>query len=409
MSNERFNGWAYLPDNLLEEIFFLLPIKNISRCSQVCSNWNRIAKSKYVWQKFKFKDYAFTRRKFTSHYGWQHVIDHWRLRLLILNAAEKWRKLEVEPVTILFNLYEFFRVLINFAEYYEKNTTYRPLTTIRSFSFKWQLHIHQRGEDQREQMFGTGGEMLKALSLLLSYLHGLTDLTLRELQLESYECNNFIDDILFKFNQQLTSLCIVNITKAARAFLQFGLFLNLKRLVISAQHLDESIVILLADLYNLQVLVLYQVWHFNFIRYLILQPKAPVYAIIHEKSTGQLTSETAQFNYSETLQYYIQEGLERHYRSRRFVDRVDLFLIQMAICSNLKLLVMRERVNYMTAILLALTARQNNTNICLRRNALLKRVFFFLKIIFNVKYFIIPVILLTRSLFENLILVSLLL
>lgn len=48
---------------------------------------------------------------------------------------------------------------------------------------------------------------------------------------------------------------------------------------------------------------------------------------------------------------------------------------------------MRERVNYMTAILLALTARQNNTNICLRRNALLKRVFFFLKIIFNVKYF----------------------
>lgn len=58
----------------------------------------------------------------------------------------------MEPVTILFNLYEFFRVLINFAEYYEKNTTYRPLTTIRSFSFKWQLHIHQRGEDQREQV-----------------------------------------------------------------------------------------------------------------------------------------------------------------------------------------------------------------------------------------------------------------
>lgn len=44
-------------------------------------------------------------------------------------------------------------------------------------------------------MFGTGDEMLKALSLLLSYLHGLTDLTLRELQLESYECNNFIDDV----------------------------------------------------------------------------------------------------------------------------------------------------------------------------------------------------------------------
>lgn len=48
-------------------------------------------------------------------------------------------------------------------------------------------------------MFGTGGEMLKTLSLLLSHLHGLNDLTLRELQLEAYECSDFIDDVHLKF------------------------------------------------------------------------------------------------------------------------------------------------------------------------------------------------------------------
>lgn len=45
-------------------------------------------------------------------------------------------------------------------------------------------------------MIGTGGEMLKSLSLLLSHLHGLNELELRELQLEPWECNHFVDDVL---------------------------------------------------------------------------------------------------------------------------------------------------------------------------------------------------------------------
>lgn len=69
-----------------------------------------------------------------------------------MNATAKWRVLEIEPVTILFNLYEFIRVLTNFSEYYERNSSEKPLQGIRSFSFKWQLHVHLRDENQTERV-----------------------------------------------------------------------------------------------------------------------------------------------------------------------------------------------------------------------------------------------------------------
>ncbi|KAL3989937.1 F-box-like family protein [Acanthocheilonema viteae] len=400
-------GWAFLPDLLLEEIFSQLPIKNLGRCSQVCLNWYRISQQGYAWRRFQYKDKMFTRRKYTSHAGWQYMIDHWKLRFLIVKATSKWRVLEIEPVTILFNLYEFIRVLTNFSEYYERNSSEKPLQGIRSFSFKWQLHVHVRGENETERVFGTGGEMLKSLSSLLSHLHGLTELSLQELQLEPYECNDFIDDILYKFDSQLISLCIINLTKVYRPFLQLGLFLFLEHLTVSPQHLDESIVILLADLRHLKSLIILQndktfgakavdskAWlsfaeRNNHTRVyliqagkrqnaLLIQPKAPVYAIIFDKSTGQLTGELTQeicHNYSTTLQFFLQKGLERRYRSREFSKRVDIFAIELAHrCPNLKLLAIRERMCFASALLLAQIARSHRMTICLRRNALLKRV-----------------------------------
>uniref|UniRef100_A0A0R3QUH0 Tick transposon n=1 Tax=Brugia timori TaxID=42155 RepID=A0A0R3QUH0_9BILA len=111
---------------------------------------------------------------------------------------------------------------------------------------------------------------------------------------------------------------------------------------------------------------------------LLIQPKAPVYAIIFDKSTGQLTNELTQeicCNYSTTLQFFLQKGLERRYRSREFTKRVDVFAVELAHrCSNLKLLAIRERMCFASALLLAQIARSHQTTICLRRNALLKRV-----------------------------------
>ncbi|VDK67324.1 unnamed protein product [Onchocerca ochengi] len=400
-------GWAFLPDLLLAEIFSQLPIKNLGRCSQVCLNWYRISQQDYAWRRFQYKDNMFTRRKYTSHAGWQHMIDHWKLRFLIVKATAKWKLLEIEPVTVLFNLYEFIRVLTNFSEYYERNSSEKPLQGIRSFSFKWQLHVHVRDDDQTERVFGTGGEMLKTLSSLLSHLHGLTELSLQELQLEPYECTDFIDDILYKFDSQLTSLCIINLTKVDRPLLQLGLFLFLRHLTVSPQHLDESVVTLLADLRHLKSLIILQndktfgakavdlkAWRSfaernNHTRVyliqagkrqnaLLIQPGAPVYAIIFDKSTGQLTSELMQeicHNYSTTLQFFLQKGLERRYRSREFAKRVDIFAIELALkCPNLKLLAIRERMCFASALLLAQIAQLRQMTICLRRNALLKRV-----------------------------------
>uniref|UniRef100_A0A915AHD3 F-box domain-containing protein n=1 Tax=Parascaris univalens TaxID=6257 RepID=A0A915AHD3_PARUN len=197
----------------------------------------------------------FSSKKSSQHFH-SRILDDAR-RYLIMNAAPKWRQLEIVPVTILFNLYEFIRVLTNFSEYYEKNTEDRPLEGIRSFIFKWQLHLHERG-NQNAKMIGTGGEMLKSLSLLLSHLHGLNELELRELQLEPWECNHFVDDLLYQFDSQLTSLCLINLTKVPRPFLQIGLFLYLEHLTVSPQHLDESVVILVADLRQLKSFIIYQ-------------------------------------------------------------------------------------------------------------------------------------------------------
>uniref|UniRef100_A0A914RSL1 Uncharacterized protein n=1 Tax=Parascaris equorum TaxID=6256 RepID=A0A914RSL1_PAREQ len=366
----------------------------------VCSNWYRVFRSNYPWRHFQFRDYIFTRRKFTSHAGWQYAIDHWRLR-----------QLEIVPVTILFNLYEFIRVLTNFSEYYEKNTEDRPLEGIRSFIFKWQLHLHERGNQNAK--------------------------------------------LLYQFDSQLTSLCLINLTKVPRPFLQIGLFLYLEHLTVSPQHLDESVVILVADLRQLKSFIIYQnekalgasavsakAWqafsasnkHTRNMTFagkshgdLLIQPNAPVYAIIFENSIGQLTDEIAQEvsvfrvplynrrnfplyssmlnyyekelgkgiqicdNYSTSLQYLIQKGLERRYRPRQFAMRVDMpaIIIALRCCmqnhfiyarllhtfrAKLKLLAVRERISFGTALLLAIISASHKTTLCTRRNALLKRL-----------------------------------
>lgn len=92
-------------------------------------------------------------------------------RYLIMNAAPKWRQLEILPVTILFNLYEFIRVLTNFSEYYEKNTEDRPLEGIRSFTFKWQLHLHERGNQNAKVKFWSF--LLCAIFTLIWWAHWL--------------------------------------------------------------------------------------------------------------------------------------------------------------------------------------------------------------------------------------------
>ncbi len=64
--------------------------------------------------------------------------------------------------------------------------------------------------------------------------------------------------VLYKFDEQLHSLSVINLTKQPRVFLQFGLFLNLRRLSISAQHMDDDFVQLISGLQYLQRLTIVQ-------------------------------------------------------------------------------------------------------------------------------------------------------
>ena len=82
-------------------------------------------------------------------------------------------------------------------------------------------------------------------------------------------------------------------------------------------------------------------------------------------------------NYSGTLQMFLQKKLERRYRSRKFAKRCDQAAMIIAHgCEQLRTFAIRERIATSTAILLAAEfgQRSNFEHLCLRRNALMKKI-----------------------------------
>uniref|UniRef100_A0A1I7TNF3 F-box domain-containing protein n=1 Tax=Caenorhabditis tropicalis TaxID=1561998 RepID=A0A1I7TNF3_9PELO len=402
---------ATLPDEVIEDIFDRLPAKNKGRCSQVCRQWNRGFHSKHSWRTFTFKDGVFVRCKFTQHSGWQYHIDHWRLKNLITNTTHSWRTLNIEPVTNIFNLYEFFRVLANYAEHYEKfSNSFRPMGNIRNFNFKWHLHVdeNETGGFIENKDVGTGGQILGSLSKVLKYLHGLQSLTLEDLQLTHDEADEFIMTLLEKYQEKLTCLSLLNLTLHPKPFIQVGCFLKLRKLAVSPQMLCADTLSVIACLEHLETFSIVQdekssqstdisrnAWnlftHQNMGRTrvwlilrgkpkesLIIQPGAPVYGIRMEDSAGQLTTELAEQIanfYQDTLRHFVQCGLERMKRGKKMEDRVDSALVEIVSrCTLLERVACRERMSYGTAIILSVYAARNGFKLWIRRNALLKRI-----------------------------------
>ncbi|PIC20336.1 hypothetical protein B9Z55_025571 [Caenorhabditis nigoni] len=404
-------GWNAMPMELLEQIFDRIPPKNKGRCSQVCRQWNGAFKSPRSWRSFTFKDGVFVRRKYTQHSGWQYHIDHLRLRGLITKTTEQWRTFTVEPVTNLFNLYEFFRILANYCQHYEKFTkNIRPLGKVQTFNFKWHLHVGdaETGGFIADKDVGTGGQMLVSLNNVLQYLHGLKSLTLEDLQLTPQEATDFLLTLLEKFQEKLTYLSLLNATLIPEPLLQVGCFLKLKTLLVSPQMLCADTLSAIACLEQLENFSIVQdekssqspdicrdAWNM-FIRQnmgrtrvwlilrgkpqesLIIQPGAPVYGIRMENSAGQLTMELAEQianYYSETLHVFIQTGLERMKRGKKMEERVDSALVEIVSrCTLLNRVACRERLSYGTAVILSVYAARNGFELFLRKNALLKRL-----------------------------------
>ncbi|CAJ0583606.1 unnamed protein product, partial [Mesorhabditis spiculigera] len=317
--------WSGLPLVVLESIFDKLPIKNKGRCAQVCYDWYLASKSERSWRYFRYEDDIFVRRKFTQHSGWQNHIDHYRLRFLTAKTVTKWKRFEVLPVSSLSHMYEFLRVLSNFSEYYERNAGEEPLSGLQSFQFEWEMHVPKEGAGVHfDHDIGTGGTMLAGIWLFLQHLFGLKSLALINLQLAEREFNPFMEKIWTFFQDRLEELYFLNATLYRKPVLYLGLFLNLRKLVVSPQHLDDDCLILIGDLRSLKTFMIVQTEKTSEHRacsrnsweifekgnggrtrlYLVLkgkgrlpmlvQPGAPVKSIIWEKYNGQLTYDLTQ-------------------------------------------------------------------------------------------------------------------
>jgi len=93
----------------------------------------------------------------------------------------------------------------------------------------------------------------------ISHLSGLTSLKLKNLLLSPSETMNFMENALnSRFSGKLEKLTILNLTNGHCATLSIGLFLNLKLLTVSPQHLNEDTLLLIGQLRKIQHLTLIQ-------------------------------------------------------------------------------------------------------------------------------------------------------
>lgn len=250
-------------------------------------------------------------------------------------------------------------------------------------------------------------DLFQQLTHFLSHLKGLESLHLRHLLLDIGEAEAFLLNLLTYFEQTLENLSIRNLTKHPYSLLHIGLFLNLHKLVISPQHLNDDVVTVIGSHQVMQSLVIVQdentkgaqsvsaeAWlQFKSCRTppievhlrcegrctedMIWQPTAPVVSICYSNPSAKLTNREALTivdYYAETLTVYVQKGVQRRFRSRTFHDRADTALILLVrSCLNLQIVGIRERLSTATVLYAAHLCSYKKFLLCVRRNALIKK------------------------------------
>lgn len=173
--------------------------------------------------------------------GYEHVIDHYRTQICFQRVGRYLRTIIIKPMPNFFNLYEFIKMLYQFAEYFDEN----PLAEVQSFQFSFACHLTESGV--QEYVFGTGGRLLDSLKRLMSNLPGLKHLSLQNLLLDSQEAMYLLDSVAQNCFQTLKKLELINCTKYQYPLLPVGIFLALDELRISPQHLNDDVVTLLGS------------------------------------------------------------------------------------------------------------------------------------------------------------------
>uniref|UniRef100_A0A915HZF4 F-box domain-containing protein n=1 Tax=Romanomermis culicivorax TaxID=13658 RepID=A0A915HZF4_ROMCU len=273
IDNINQSGWSLLPGDILTSIFDRLPVKNKYRASMACRSWYQAFKSEHSWRTLCYNERTFTRKKFTMHTGWQRTTDHFRLKIFTSSRAAWIRTLYLQPDTLLFNFYEFLCVLTNFSEFYE-NVQHNPLEKMKAVFVNWNLKYHKEQhqeslgrfdearEDKISQMptlYGTGGRVLNQLDYFLSHLSSLQTLSLNNLLLtDADEIERFMQHLLEYFSDSMKILKIVNLSKKPFPLLHVGFFGNLRRLILTAQHLNDDSLLLLGQCSFLEHLTILQ-------------------------------------------------------------------------------------------------------------------------------------------------------
>ncbi|ELU04989.1 hypothetical protein CAPTEDRAFT_174873 [Capitella teleta] len=392
------DGWAWLPDILLEEIFAQLTHRQRYYCSMVCRHWYSAFKSFRVWKKLEVGERTFTYRRFNLYKGYQNDISHHRVQMCLARIGSHVQHLEILPIYNFFNLYEFLNVLACYLEFFDEF----PMSGLQSFKFTFACE--SRGPSG-STVHGTGGKILQQLKRLIGNMRKVRSLTINNLLLDSKDFLGLLDDFVEHSGVELRYLEVRNITKRCYPFTYAGNFVNLETLVMTPNQLSVDVLLSVAKYTKVKKLVLLQD---NFItveeieplsssiwwevkqlapqlrvrlevmgpeaQELIIQEKAPVQSVVFKTPLSKARDDIALVlsdEYSRYLNIYCHLGLPRVHGPRSFHCRGDSsFLLLLSGCPNMEVLVINERIS--TATLLMLASRgQHLKELCVRKNALI--------------------------------------
>ena len=390
--------WANLPPMLLEEIFLYLTIRQRYYCSMVCRAWYGVFHCPRVWRLLTVAERTFTYRRFNLFKGYQHEISHYRVQMCLARIARHVRTLVLEPLTNFFNLYEFIKVLATFLQFFD---TY-PMPQLKTFVFTFACESWGLGGTL---IYGTGGQLLEELKVLLRNFRGLESLTLNQLLLELKEAPRLLDYFVEHCSMSLRYLEVLNLTKERYSFYYASMFPNLRTLVITPLQLTDDVLLLIGQNTKLADLVIVQdkysavaesiscrTWttvrkDLPGVRVrlevrgltdadVLMQEGAPVHTIMYNSPYSRVlpdtTSQIGDF-YRTSLRVYGHLQLPRRHGSRSFHDRADAHIILLIReCRFLETLIIRERVSTTTLLIIASEAK-NLKALHVRRNAVLKR------------------------------------
>uniref|UniRef100_T1H6H8 F-box domain-containing protein n=1 Tax=Megaselia scalaris TaxID=36166 RepID=T1H6H8_MEGSC len=203
----------------------------------VCKHWTDVFYSPYVWNNFIVDDRTLTRTKYNYYSGWQHTIDHARTHTCLSRVGRNLFR----PLHSFNNIFQFMTIL-SWCIDRSMETENKDIKT--SLSYDFPCTMSQYDDRENLKLFGTGGEMLRTLKILLSKLAKLKTLKLTDLVLERFEANRLLDEIAENCHFTLNHLNIVNVTVVHCPILHIGCFFNLQNI---APNIDDDVITLIAD------------------------------------------------------------------------------------------------------------------------------------------------------------------